>query len=68
MEELFFNSPFNGDISQWDVTNVTDMRYMFYECQSFNQDISKWNVSNVKYYNEMFKYCHINKKYNPKFR
>ena len=44
------------------------MRYMFYECQSFNQDISKWNVSNVKYYNEMFKYCHINKKYNPKFR
>jgi hypothetical protein len=29
-----------GNISQWDVSNVTDMRYMFYNCQ-FNGDISR---------------------------
>ena len=41
MTDVFYELDFNGDISQWDVSNVTDMRYMFYECQSFNQDISK---------------------------
>ena len=39
---------FNGDISEWDVSNVDDMSYMFYGCEKFNGDISKWNVSNVK--------------------
>ena len=37
---------FNGDISQWDVSNVTNMRSMFYNSQ-FHGDISKWNMSNV---------------------
>ena len=27
MHGLFFNSKFNGDISQWDVSKVTDMKY-----------------------------------------
>jgi surface protein len=38
---------FNGDISQWDVSNVTSMYCMFWGCEQFNCDISKWNVSNV---------------------
>ena len=38
---------FNGDVSQWDVSNVTDMCYMFYYAESFNGDVSQWNVSNV---------------------
>ena len=29
MADLFFGSKFNGDISDWDVSNVTDMRYIF---------------------------------------
>jgi surface protein len=34
-------------ISEWDVSNVTNMFTMFFGCSSFNGDISSWNVSNV---------------------
>ena len=44
---------FNGDISEWNVSNVKHMEWMFY-CSSFNGDISKWNVSNVKFMQLMF--------------
>lgn len=37
---------FNQDIGNWDVGNVRNMTYMFYETE-FNQDIGDWNVSNV---------------------
>ena len=43
-----------GDISGWDVSNVTDMSLMFYEASSFNGDLSKWNVSNVTSMDGMF--------------
>ena len=29
MSSLFYGSKFNGDISKWDVSNVTNMEYMF---------------------------------------
>jgi surface protein len=29
---MFWNSEFTGDISQWDVSNVTDKRSMFTGC------------------------------------
>ena len=44
---------FNGDISQWNVSNVTNMYAMFNE-SDFNGDISKWNVSNVTDMRRMF--------------
>merc|ERR1711918_82967 len=47
-------SLFNQDISQWNVSNVTDMRHMFFGASSFNQDISQWNVSNVTNMRRMF--------------
>ena len=47
MEMLFRNTPFNGDISAWDVSAVTNMREMFYEAFDFNGDISAWDVSAV---------------------
>jgi len=50
---------FNQDISTWDVSNVTDMSYMF-EDTSFNQDISNWDVSNVTTMNSMFWYSSFN--------
>ena len=31
----------------WDVSNVQNMDYMFYESLNFNQPLNKWNVSNV---------------------
>ena len=46
MSYLFSNSKFNGDISEWDVSNVENMRGMFLDSE-FNGDISKWNIHNV---------------------
>ena len=43
-----------GHISDWDVSNVTDMSWLF-AYSSFNQDISNWNVSNVTDMSYMFK-------------
>ena len=37
----------NGDISNWDVSNVTTMEWMFFNAEYFNGDISNWDVSNV---------------------
>ena len=37
----------HGNISNWDVADVTDMKEAFKECQNFNEDISNWDVSNV---------------------
>ena len=44
---------FNKDLGGWDVSNVTDMSYMFYHSK-FNQNISNWNVSNVTTMKYMF--------------
>ena len=46
MSKLFEKSSFNGYISNWDVSNVDDMKCMFLHSK-FNGDISKWDVSNV---------------------
>ena len=47
------------DISRWDVSNVTDMRYMFYECDKLKSvgDISGWDVSKVTDMSFMFAFC-----------
>jgi surface protein len=45
---------FNQDISNWDVSNVTNMSYMFYFASAFNQDIGDWDVSSVTEYEFMF--------------
>jgi surface protein len=59
MSELFLSYPnFNGDISGWDVSNVTNMSFMFGKSK-FNGDISSWDVSNVTDMHGMF--------YNSKF-
>ena len=56
MNELFFKSKFNGDISNWDVSNVESMIGMFEhsEFTGENGDISNWDVSNVKNMSYMF--------------
>ena len=57
MSNLFEYLDFNGDISNWDVSNVTNMALMFFNCEFFNQDISKWDVSSVTDMSEMFYRC-----------
>lgn len=51
--ELFLDSAFNGDISQWNVSNATTMHRMF-ESSKFNGDISAWDVSKVTDMGQMF--------------
>jgi len=36
-------------ISDWDVSNVTNMSWMFYDATAFNQPIANWDVSKVIY-------------------
>ena len=53
MQSIFRYSRFNGDISNWDVSRVTDMRMMFYR-SAFKGDISTWNVARVTDMRGMF--------------
>ena len=57
MSALFAKTDFQGDVSQWDVSNVKYMYYTFERCFDFNCDLSGWNVSSVKDMNGMFYYC-----------
>ena len=59
MSYLFYNTKFNGDISQWDVRKVINMDAMF-EFSEFNGDISQWDVSNVRHMGSMFMYSQFN--------
>ena len=59
MLEMFYidltsYSTFNQDISNWDVSNVISMKWMFLNASSFNQDISSWDVRNVTNMDAMF--------------
>ena len=47
-------SSFNGDLSGWDTSSVTDMKNMFDEASSFNGDLSGWDTSSVTDMSNMF--------------
>ena len=47
MSQLFYYSEFNGDISKWEISNVTNMEWMFSGAKKFNGDISNWDISKV---------------------
>ena len=47
---------FSG-IANWDVSNVTNMSGMFFNCKDFNEPLNSWDVSNVVNMNFMFKGC-----------
>ncbi len=53
---LAFNFPsvFDGNLDDWDVSNVTNMENIFLNCDAFNGDISGWDVSNVTDMSAMF--------------
>ena len=39
---------FNDDITNWDTSNVTEMKEVFSGWPTFNQDISIWDTSKVE--------------------
>ena len=45
---------FNGNISKWNVSNVTNMAFMFSRNRRFNQPLNDWDVSNVTNMSFMF--------------
>ena len=47
------------DVSGWNVSNVTDMRSMFFDCGELKSvgDLSNWDVSNVTDMSGMFYEC-----------
>jgi surface protein len=53
MNGMFDGSPFNQDISSWDVSNVKSMALMFARTP-FNQDIGGWDVGSVTNIAAMF--------------
>lgn len=60
MRQMFYNcTSFNGDISKWDVGNVTLMsdgsNGMFANCYVFNNDIGGWDVSSNTVFGGMFR-------------
>jgi hypothetical protein len=58
LEKILINCGRYDDLSDIDVSNVTDMSKLF--CitnRRFNGNISSWDVSNVTDMSDMFKYC-----------
>jgi len=47
-----------GQISEWDVSSVTDMSSLFSSAEYFNSDISSWDVSSVTNMEGMFVYAY----------
>lgn len=57
MNSLFEDMDFDGDISNWNVSNVKDMSYMFYTSNFTGKNspgMDKWDVSNVEKMDSMF--------------
>ena len=57
MSGMFEDSSFNGDISGWNVSQVTDMGGMFFGAASFDQPLNDWNVSQVTDMSNMFRHA-----------
>jgi surface protein len=45
------------DITNWDVSEITDMSFLFQDLTDFNQDLSNWDTSNVTNMGYMFYGC-----------
>ena len=60
MNNMFSFSVFDQDISNWDTSNVINMKAVFLNNTAFNQDISNWNTSSVTDMSYMFQGSQFN--------
>ena len=49
-----FSENFNQDIGKWNVSNVTNMRSMFFGSEKFNSNIGNWDTSKVTNMKRLF--------------
>ena len=58
MEQIIIRNDL--DLSKWNISNVTNMSYLFSDCNSLISlpDISKWNTSNVTNMSYLFSDCY----------
>ena len=59
LDEVFKNSCFNGDMSQWNTSNVYSMNGTFVN-SAFDGNISAWNVGRLQYASSMFENSKFN--------
>jgi surface protein len=59
MYQMFSSSAFNQPLENWNVSKVTDMRWMFRD-SPFNQPLGIWDVSKVNLMTGMFEYSPFN--------
>jgi len=45
---------FNRDLSNWNVSSVTDMHSMFFKAAKFNQNLCDWDFTSVEFKVEIF--------------
>ena len=57
MYSMFSHTSFNGNVSGWDVSRVTNMSRLFHINQVFNQPLNDWNVSSVTDMSQMFTFA-----------
>lgn len=54
-QTFYLCSKFNGNLSTWDVSNVTSFYRFFRGCNLFNQPLNSWNVGSATIFQEMFR-------------
>ena len=56
----FQDTNFNGEVNNWDVSNITNFSDFFHGSQ-FNQDCNNWNISKATSLSNMFESTPFNK-------
>jgi len=57
MSYLFYDLKFNGNISNWDVSNVENMNAMFIDSSTFKKDLSNWKPYKLISLDGIFEEC-----------